>query len=395
MTHREIGYGSSARSIAFAGGLAVVVLLVGCGASDDATGEEGGPATSSSSFVSPLEEYLSPSSTGNGNAEYEAKEKKVQEIVAGCMADQGFDYVPFVYPMPSSPAMDDLDFASRAWAEKYGYGISTTNSAMPGSAESVADPNQAIVDAMSDSQREAYYTALWGGGSYFDPGLTSSAAAASTADAVPGTSPSPSSEAGATPQDSTGADSTGADSAALSVPEESIAEMPTMSMADQGCTGKAQAEVYGDTDAQHQEFQPMWDAYNNLFSQLENDDRIKAAEKAWVDCMAGAGHPGFKAVWDASQQANDRWAELNGWPTSTDGGDVAQSTAMEPVTPAPDKVAEFKAYEIDIALDDWDCKQSSEYTKVSDEIRIALEEQFIEEHRAELERYRDAMNGGG
>ena len=158
------------------------MLLVGCGAADgNTTSDAEGPQTTSRSYVSPLSEFLSPGS-GSDDAAMAAsseKEKKVQESAAACMTEQGFDYVPFVHPLTDTSSMDDLDYASRAFVEKYGYGISTMNTAVSSTTEStVIDPNEAIVEAMCEAEREAYFAALWGGGMSVmgEPALGSEAA---------------------------------------------------------------------------------------------------------------------------------------------------------------------------------------------------------------------------
>lgn len=380
----------------FCAGLAGTLLVAGCGAADESTSSaDGGGAATSSSYFSPLQEYLSPSSTGAGADEAnQAKEKKVQEIAAACMADQGFDYVPFVYPMSTTMVLDDTDYSSRAWAEKYGYGISTVDAfGTSSTAESVNDPNQAIVDAMSEGEREAYYQALYGGGMMVD-----SASAETAPEAVSTDSAAPETSAEATTETAETVEST--DGAEVSVPEPSVdAGASMVSMADQGCMGQASAEVYGDPTGDEQaQFQPMWDAYNTMYSAIETDGRVTAAKDAWIACMADAGHPGYTDVWGASQEANDKWGELNGWNTAESGGAVAatsSASATSSAGPAPDRVAAFKEYEIALALVDFDCKATSDYAKVSDTVRIELEELFLEQHRAELEQYRDVVNGGG
>lgn len=382
----------------FCAGLAGTLLVAGCGAADESTSSaDGGGAATSSSYFSPLQEYLSPSSTGAGADEAnQAKEKKAQEIAAACMADQGFDYVPFVYPMSSTMVLDDTDYSSRAWAEKYGYGISTVDAfGTSSTAESVNDPNQAIVDAMSEGEREAYYQALYGGGMMV-ASSSAEAEAMPEAASTDSTAPETSAEAAASTD---AVEST--DDVAVSIPEQSVEAGASMvSMADQGCMGQAQAEVYGDpTSGDQTQFQPMWDAYNAMYSEIETDARVTAAKDAWIGCMADAGHPGYTDVWGANQEANDKWGELNGWNMSEAGGGVATTSSSVAATsstgPAPDKVAAFKDYEIALALVDFDCKASSDYATVSDTVRIELEQKFLEEHRAELEQYRDVVNGGG
>ena len=281
MTHVDMRFGRAVRWVAT--GAAGAVFLTACGAADgNTTSDDEGPATTSSSFVSPLGEFLNPGG-GSGDeavAAGQAKEKKVQESAAACMTEQGFDYVPFVYPSQGFTPTDDLDYSSRAYAEKYGYGISTMAFAASSSAAStVIDPNQSIVEAMSEGEREAYYIALWGGGmSVMEEAPPSSEAAptedAATTDAVTTDAVT---TAATTESAATAAESAEPTDAPVSLPDQSIAEPTMMPMADQGCMGKAQVEVYGDPNAQQTQFQELFDAMSQLSTETEQDPQVKGA----------------------------------------------------------------------------------------------------------------------
>lgn len=377
-------------------GVAGLILLAGCGASDEETSDgTGQSATTSTSYISPLSEFLDPGSNSGDDGMTAAadREKKIQELVATCMADQGFEYEPFVYPMDTTKSpMDDLDYSSRAFAEKYGYGISTMDHASISTAEStVVDPNQAIVEAMSESELQAYYAALYGSGMMAE--AFPSEESASEVPAAPSSAPQTPDAAAAVSSSSSG---TSAPEAPVSIPEQSMVEPSMVTMADQGCTGQAQAEVYGDPDAQQTQFQGLFDAMNQMYTDIEKDPRTKSAIDAWIGCMADAGHAGYTEIYGATNEANEKWGEINGWDSEASGA-VASSSASTavPAGPPADEVAAFTAYEIALATADFDCKQSSDYAKVADEVRIAAEEKFLTDHRAELEQYRDAMNGGG
>ncbi|MEO7376987.1 MAG: hypothetical protein ABI074_10010 [Nakamurella sp.] len=411
-----------------------LLLLAACGSSDTdtsgSTGGTGGTSTSTSRF-SPLEEFLSPSSSGGSDTPeaYAAQEKRVQELITTCMTDQGFDYIPFVYPIETATSPQSTDWGSRDWAAKYGYGISTMDSGVSTSSSAAVDPNQAIVEAMSPGEQQAYSEALYGGsmasmgadpaGAVSAGAVSSSALSSSALSSSALSSPALSSPALSTEAVSTDAASTdavpGAEPAPatepVSIPADTVdpGGMSIPAMADQGCWGQSQAEVYGDMnggvnspDTQAQ-FQTMWDAYNTMYNDIESDPGVKAAATAWTDCMSAAGHTDLTDVWSASQQVNDKWSELNGWGTGMpiDGGGVAvtsvaaTASTTSPSAPAADKVAAFKEYEIALALADWDCKDSSKYNTVSDAVRIELEKKFVDEHRSELEQYRDLMNSGG
>ena len=330
-----------------AGGLGLVVLA-GRGAADQQIDDPTDGSTAiSSSYVSPLSDFLNPNG-GTGDDEMAAsmaREKRIQELVAACMTDQGFDYEPFVYPMSSSASpMDDVDGGSRAFAEKYGYGISTFDDASFSTAEStVVDPNQAAVEAMSDGEREAYYAALWGGGAFIDGGFSQSAGTGNAAAPEPATTEPATTESAGSGGATAEAETESEAEAPVSIPEQTIAEPSMMSIADQGCTGQAQAEVYGDPNVQQTQFQSMFDAMDQLYTDVESDPAVKSAIEAWTGCMADAGHAGYTEVYAAVNEANEKWSELNGWNAS-EGVEMApsSSSADMPTGPPAGDVAEFE-----------------------------------------------------
>ncbi len=398
MVDHHIARTATTRSTIVSMGVVGVLLLGACGSSpSDAvatSGESGG--VTSASRVSPLEDFMNPGGQPGATEDYVAKDKLVQERITTCMTAQGFDYIPFVYPTSSAfPEATESDSGSRDWAAKYGYGISTSDQAQASDTSGVTDPNQAIMEAMSPGEQQAYSDALYGGGM----GVMAEASVEGAA--------APPAEAATTAAESTEVASVEAadpTSDPVSIPEQTM-ETGTMSMADQGCWGQAQAEVYGDTgsgvdspDVQAQ-FQGMWDAYQTMYNQIESDPRVTAATQAWKDCMATAGHSDLESAQAARDQVNSKWAELNGWDTGGmfEGGGMSSAVATEataPSSPSADRVAAFKEYEIALALADWDCKASSKIDDVSDEVRVALEEKFLADHRAELEQFRDLMNSG-
>lgn len=89
-----------------------------------------------------------------------------EEILVSCMAEQGFDYVALPYSgYLSSPLFDALVDADE-FARQYGLGISTLYEANELASAVVAatwvDPNDERIGAMSQAERAAYYSALYG-----------------------------------------------------------------------------------------------------------------------------------------------------------------------------------------------------------------------------------------
>lgn len=85
----------------------------------------------------------------------------VESLTLDCMTRAGLPYMPVSDPIPVVP---DADLAPIAWAERWGFGVSTavgtaTDEALPGAA---GDPNLDRVTAMSEADRVTYLAALFG-----------------------------------------------------------------------------------------------------------------------------------------------------------------------------------------------------------------------------------------
>lgn len=173
-------------------GLAVAALaFTACGGGEETAAGDG------EDFTSPLSEFLGEPSFGFGGDQEEQEqafveqERERQEAIAVCMKAEGFEYIP------EDPSQfigfdgleDDIEYGSKEYVEKYGFGITTQRFSQSqvgpdlighnfddfgGPDEDFVDPNQAIVEAMSDSEREAYDKALWGDEFFVEPDATMS-----------------------------------------------------------------------------------------------------------------------------------------------------------------------------------------------------------------------------
>jgi hypothetical protein len=349
---------------------AALVLSAGCG---------GGDGASDSSRASPLDEYfgedaisfegggMSMSFGGSDGESYEPTEEELQEqrdfedLVASCMADQGFDYVPYVY-MPGDfdggPWEEAFSLPPDEFREKYGYGISTLN--FEDEAEEIDDPNAEIRDGLSPQAQKEYDAALYGA------------------------------EVGEIVQDS--ATEGSEPSEAPPTPE------------DLGCYGVAGEQIYDEemdeTNDPYMEFESLMDDVFQIGERMQGDSRIEAATRAWKDCMADSGYPEFEMPGDPEQQLWQRWDELMGWSGPIEGdGEVApddddSTTSVDefpdPADIDPAEREEFEKYELEVAHADYACLKEH-YTGVADEVQYEFEAEFVDEHRDELERYREAM----
>jgi hypothetical protein len=290
-------------------------------------------------YVGPLDTFLG---FGNGKqptdaelAEEQVKQREVEQHVATCMQAQGFEYVVVE---PNNEARNRKE-SFRAmppgdFAAQYGYGISTLDFDEPAS----SNPNDAIVEAMTVPERSAYYQALYGSLITIDANGR----------------PVKPKEAG-----------------------------PAPPPGDESCMEKANIEVFGqkpnaDPSPSQNSFGALQDEMDSLNDSIHNDPRMTVAMTAWTDCMEAKGHPGYTSFDAGQDEVRTRADEV-----------IGDKTAAE-VDPAA--LSELRAFEISVATDEYQC--SLPYEAVHNTVQTELEDTFIEEHRAELEQYRDAIAAG-
>jgi hypothetical protein len=167
-----------------------------------------------------------------------------------------------------------------------------------------------------------------------------------------------------------------------------------------GCQTRALREIYGDEfaggkgEAQSSEFDALNGEMGALWDRVVNDPRVVAAKSGWTDCMADAGHPEASNPDNAAQLVIDRFSSLYGVDPSQ-FKEVRAGMTSAPQQPAPAVLAEVQSYERSLATADRRCK--ADYDDAVFTVQTEVENRFIEENRAELERYRDSMglDGGG
>jgi hypothetical protein len=145
-----------------------------------------------------------------------------------------------------------------------------------------------------------------------------------------------------------------------------------------GCQQWASAQVYEDGAGSaelHARFKELFDHLDALWQRIENDPRLEGADEGWVTCMAQAGYPGFDRPHDARQSVFDGMAALR-----------AQAD------PDPDELASLREYELALAPVDQQCREVH-IDGPRRAVAYELEAEFVAEHRAELEAYRDWVSG--
>ena len=174
-------------------------------------------------------------------------ERRVQEMIAGCMAQEGFEYIPAVRPISSS----DFAFDQEEFAREQGFGITTwygEEDPFGPEEDDWEDPNAVIVEALSESEREAYYEVLYG---TFDEFATDEFA-------------------------TEGFDSDNGGPAPVDDPY------------GRGCQGEAFEQVYG---AQTEVWQQLGPQLEEMTQRVFADPRFQEANQVWAVCMADRGYP--------------------------------------------------------------------------------------------------------
>jgi len=135
-----------------------------------------------------------------------------------------------------------------------------------------------------------------------------------------------------------------------------------------GCTGAA-VQPWFIRDKGYQQWQ---DEVSALDAQADDDPTYVAALTAWADCMAAAGQVDV-ATPSAAQQSIQAQVDAAGGPLAI---------------PEPRR-SELLAEEIAMATADTRCDASSGLSDTRSEVVERLQTAFVEEHRAELDAWRE------
>ena len=156
-------------------------------------------------------------------------ERRVQESIVSCMAQEGFEYVPAVRPQGLGFVASDQEEFTR----ERGFGITTwfgEENLFSAGDEDWVDPNAEIVASFSESERDAYREVLYGESTFGDPGATRDVE-------------------------------------------------PVGDLWGSGCNGKAYEEVFGAMNAVFIELGPQLEEFNQ---RVEADPRFRDAEAVWA-----------------------------------------------------------------------------------------------------------------
>ena len=350
--------------------LALGLFAAACGEGDESV--EAGS--------SPLAEFLGENvdfDSDEAQAQFASEERERQESIAACMKAEGFDYIPVdMSDFGFFGIEEGIDYDSREYAEKYGFGISTTHFSQAevgpdlvghnydeqfDSEDGPMDPNQEAVEAMDDATRDAYYEALYGSEDdfpVFDESMSE---------------------------------------------EEIDAAMEDFDFQPSGCEGKAYSE--DPTNAFYQEFE---DDLNDLYEAVQDDPRIIEAQAELNECVnekgfeLGTSEDSFNGIFESF--SNDL-AEVDqlagGFPgdelTEEDFATMSDEELDEifnqprELTPeALTKLGEIQERETDMAVAMFDCGGGpfGGSQEVYMEVQAEYEEKFLQDNADRLEQYK-------
>lgn len=338
------------RPLPVAAAVAAVAALAACGG-------DAGPGEELTWEDSPLSQVLADLYGGDMSPEEQEQqmaeqEREVQEIIATCMAEEGFEYIPVTYDH-SFIAFDDDDWGSKEWAEQYGYGITTDPWADQEQVEPVeewTDPNDDYVMAMSPGEQEAYYEALYG------------------------------------PMDFAEDDGEWVEGDDMAVEYD---------WEEAGCQGLAQHEVYDQDNAQAMwedpAFSEFFAAAERIYEEVERDPKVAEINEEWAACMADAGFDGMTRPDEASNEFYEEWERLY---TEADAQIDWENIDWEALGPNADPVrdaigedvlAEMREREIATAVADSTCKEDLGTESKYFAVQFEYEEEFVKTWQAEID----------
>ncbi|MEA2002231.1 MAG: hypothetical protein U9N84_10170 [Actinomycetota bacterium] len=315
-------------------------------------------------------------------SDFRAQEVEIQQQIAVCMAAEGFEYVPFV-PSDIGGGFGYDEFDEEEYVKQFGFGVSTwvlqeEQFAYDEESDPYADdPNQAIVEAMDDAEREEYFRLLHGG----EPDIIAN-----------------------TPQE---------EIEAMSPEEmEEFYNSAYENWQPDGCMNNAYDEAFGGGDdmAFWEEF---GEDFEDVYIRAESDPRIIKAQADWSSCMAEKGHnfptqqDMYSYFWGdefGEGEFSKRVNELITWPEQDFGGDFEEGegsatggVTVTAVGGAEGDDGEFEYYgpeydlellqplideELAVATADYECSQ--DMRDLFEVVYKDLEQQFVDENMDRL-----------
>ncbi len=363
--------------------LAIAMAASACGAGSST--EAAGADDVAAEFESPLGDFLGWTrdfDSDDEQAKYQEIERKAQEAAAVCMKAEGFEYIPVDYGQFEDFAEEEegIEWGTRAWGEKYGFGISTQRYSQEEVGpelvghnygdfgdESFVDPNEAYVESLPEAEREVYYETLYGkdDGPEYDPALSD---------------------------------------------EENDAAMEEYyneNYEPTGCESIAYQESSGEDS--YREFDKAFgDLLQEMEERFESDPRVSARKSEITSCVAEKGfeYTDEESVYDDIEERMSSFSNNQFEDDPFDGVDPETLSDEEIDAIFADmnsiseedlaKLAEVQTYELSLAAAVMDCSDGALYSYTDPElakIRVELEQEFLDNNAEELEQFKGMADG--
>lgn len=358
----------------------MVMALAACGSSSDGTEAS---SDGVEAVASPIAEFLGEEAFFDpeaGEEQFAEQQRQINEEVVECMAAEGWEYTPddvnqtFFF---ESADEEGLEWGSREWTEKYGFGITTQmfpqeavgpelvgySDEAFGGGEDYVDPNAEYLETLSEADVEAYYEDLYG----TDPG----------------------------PEISDDMTDEEMDAAFREWEENRILD---------GCFPKAESEAFGGPDDFYSQFSEELD---DMWEQMMNDPRIVEAEAEIAECVSDKGltytsmddvyedfyeqvQPLEEEVWGAMPELSDEEFEAMSETELEEFFNKPPELSPESKT----KLGELQSEEISLAVAVDDCGGGQQAQEdLYNEVRVEYEQNFVDANRDRLEEYQTSSSG--
>jgi hypothetical protein len=306
--------------------VAATLALSGCTTGETAPGRARAASDPYVAATTPFTPYWDAMYGVHDDSDEIAKREKVEALVADCMADEGFEYIPVDQHKPKAvtPYMDG--YGTEQWAAQHGYGAFPTaeeSQQMQAQIES-EDPNLDYVESLSESDQGAYYSALQ--------------------------SPPP-----------------GGDD----IEAVKSGEAPAYDWEEAGCQGRAEHEVNGDDPTRSERFEPLVEAMNALVQDQLADPAMAPIDGEWSECMADAGYPDLPTRQSAADAVFGQSSEY--WDSGATDEPSAKLTAG------------WRAFELEVAVADFRCAEAVDYETKALAVQFDRENRFIADNKPELD----------
>ncbi|TFD59424.1 hypothetical protein E3T43_04835 [Cryobacterium sp. Hh7] len=272
---------------------------------------------------SPLSKYMSGAYGDYDEDSMLAQQNEQEELVATCMADEGFDYLPVDNSQYSGMMSDSGDQNTEKWVAENGYGMSQSPEQLAEQqeqSEEFVDPNQDYVMSLSEGEQAAYYEVLYG----------------------------------------------------VQPTEEEMGEDGSYEYTweTSGCQGFASHEITGDQPSQ-EDHAALYEAMSALYEDAQKSPELVALDAEWATCMADAGYADFTKKAEAVDSIMNAQNALYEEGSETGPDEKA--------------LADMREKELALAMVDFTCSEDLDYTDASMKVQFDLEEQFIIDHKSELD----------